>query len=88
MKSLLGLFVIFALASPACVGTQLLHRCPGPCGEGNLCDATVGECKKDPCDHRCNQQSQICEAGPPPRCVDRNMGEAQESGPPGSLSNE
>ena len=81
MKSMLRLLAVVALVTSSCVATQLLHNCPGPCGEGNRCDATVGECKPDPCGGHCNHQSQRCRAGPPPRCVDLNMGEAQESGP-------
>jgi len=73
---------VLLLAASACVATQVsLHRCPAPCPNGEVCDASVGECKPDPCGGKCNPEAQRCRAGPPPHCVDLNMGEAHVTGP-------
>lgn len=75
--SLLGRLSLIACFA-GCVATQLQHHCPAPCGTGQICDATVGECRPDPCEGSCNG-AQRCRSGPPPHCVDINVGEDNQA---------
>ena len=69
-----------ALLLASCVTAAPYHSCPGPCGSGQGCDTTVGECHVDPCEGRC-QRGERCEAGPPPHCEIVPMSEMEVTHP-------
>jgi hypothetical protein len=73
-------FLLFWLLLAGCVAPQLIHNCPIPCESGQRCDASVGECKDDPCGGKCTG-SLRCRPGPPPHCAELGVGEANVAAP-------
>jgi hypothetical protein len=57
----LGLALLL-LSLGACVHTQQPpeHECEASCPAGQACDHTIGQCKVDPCEGRC-QKWERCE---------------------------
>jgi len=66
------------LACAGCVTARPYHSCPGPCGSGQSCDTSVGECRVDPCEGRCNPHER-CVVDPRPHCEIVPMSEMEEA---------